>query len=83
MNNIQEEIFRSIENIANKSSSSPQMDMPTVILGEEGGKKYRVKINGVDRTVTDGIGLDLKIGDMVWCHAMNGDAGQIYVMCRR
>lgn len=81
--NIQEEIFRSIENIANKNSSSIPSDIPTVILGIEGVNKFRVKINGSDRIVKDGIGLNLKVGDMIWCHAMNGNVGDLYVMCKR
>lgn len=81
--NIQEEIFRSIENIAKTNNSSAPTDMPTVILKVEGNKKYTVKINGVTRTAKDGIGLNLKVGDAVWCHAMNGDVGQLYIICRR
>ena len=80
--NIQEEIFRSIENLSGGHYSAP-MDIPTVILGVEKGNVYKVKINGKERTVKDGIGLDLKIGESVWVHAMNGDIGQLYIMCRR
>ena len=79
--NIQEEIFKSIESIA-RPSSPTQVDFPTVILGIEKGK-YKVKINGAERTAKDGIGLELNIGDAVWCHAMNGNIGQLYIMCRR
>lgn len=81
--NIQEEIFRSIESIAKKQSSSTSADYPTVILGVEGKNKYKVKINGVERIAKDGIGLGLSVGTAVWVHAMNGDIGKLYVLCRR
>lgn len=81
--NIQEEIFRSIENIVKKQYSSTSADYPTVILGVEGNNKYKVKINGVDRIVKDGIGLNLGVGAQVWVHAMNGDIGKLYVLSRR
>lgn len=79
---IQEEIFRSIENISKKQPSS-SIDYPTVILGVEGNNRYRVKINGVERIVTDGIGLSPSVGTSVWVHAMNGDIGKLYVLSRR
>ena len=69
--------------MANKNSSSAPSDIPTVIIGVEGENRFRVKINGADRIVKDGIGLDLKVGDMIWCHAMNGNIGDLYVMCKR
>lgn len=81
--NIQEEIFRSIESLAKKDSFSAPLDIPTVILGAEGENKFRVKINGADRIVKNGIGLDLKVGDAVWCHAMNGNIGELYIISRR
>lgn len=80
---IQEEIFRSIENLANKNSSSVPMDYPTVILGAVGKNKYKVKINGVERIVKDGIGLNPNVGSAVWVHAMNGDVGEMYIISRR
>lgn len=80
--NIQEEIFRSIESLRDKGNHAP-LDFSTVIIGIEGNQKYKVKIDGVERTVKDGIGLDLKIGSPVWVHAMNGDFRQMYVMCKR
>ena len=83
VNNIQEEIFRSIESIAKTNSSSALSDFPTVILGAEGNGKYRVKINGIERTVKDGIGLELNTGTQVWVHAMNGDFNQLYIICKR
>ena len=79
---IQEEIFKSIESLS-KNSSSTRSDYSTVILGAMGGSKYKVKIDGAERTAKDTIGLDLKVGDAVWCHAMNGNIGQLYIMCRR
>ncbi len=81
--NIQEEIFRSIENLAAKNASFAPMDYPTVIIGVEGKNKYKVKINGVERTVKDGIGLNPKVGNAVWVHAMNGDVGEMYIISRR
>ena len=82
--NIQEEIFKSIESIISKQSSSvPLMDFPTVILGAEGKEKYKVKINGIERTVKDGIGLNPTPGTAVWVHAMNGDFAQLYIIGRR
>lgn len=81
--NIQEEIFRSIENLANKNISSVPMDYPTVIIGTEGKDKYKVKINGVERIVKDGIGLSPKVGNAVWVHAMNGNVGEMYIISRR
>lgn len=81
--NIQEEIFRSIESLAGKGQSSALMDFPTVILGAEGNGKYKVKINGIERVVKDGIGLELNAGTQVWVHAMNGDFSQLYVIARR
>lgn len=81
--NIQEEIFKTIENIAGKNSSSGPIDIPTVILGVDRGGKYKVKINGVDRLAKDGIGLNLKVGTAVWVHAMNGDFKNLYIICRR
>lgn len=80
---IQEEIFRSIESLSGKNKSSAPLDIPTIITGIEGGNKYKVKINGMDKTAKDGIGLDLKVGSAVWCHAMNGNIGQLYIICRR
>ena len=82
MNNIQEEIFRSIENLSTKNKSV-KTDIPAIITGVEGSNKYRVKIDGVERVVTDGIGLDLKTGSSIWIHAMNGDMGSLYVICKR
>lgn len=81
--NIQEEIFRSIENIAKTNSSSTLSDFPTVILGVEESGRYKVKINGIERIVRDGIGLELNIGTPVWVHAMNGDFNQLYIICKR
>lgn len=81
--NIQEEIFRSIESLAKTNNSSALSDIPTVILGVEGENQYKVKINGIDRVVKDGVGLNLKVGTAVWVHAMNGDMSQLYVMTRR
>ena len=81
--NIQEEIFRSIENLTAKNAATTPTDIPTIITGVVGGNKYRVKIDGTDRVVKDGIGLDLKVGNTVWVHAMNGDIKQLYVICRR
>ena len=81
--NIQEEIFRSIENIANKNPSPKKMDIPTIILGVEGTNKYKVNIDGSDKIVKDGIGLNIKVGDMVWVHAMNGNLGELYIISRR
>ena len=84
MINIQEEIFRSIENLSKVGSSTTPCDTPTVILGVEGDNKYRVKINGIDRIAKDGIGIsNLKVGTSVWVHAMNGDVNYLYIMCRR
>ncbi len=79
--NIQEEIFRSIENLA-KSNSPIFMDFPTVIF-EVGKDECKVKINGIERTAKNGTGIELKVGDAVWCHAMNGNIGQLYIICRR
>ena len=79
--NIQEEIFRSIENIA-KPNTPTFMDFPTVIEGV-GKDGYKVKVNGVERIAKNGIGLSLRKGDPVWCHAMNGNIGQLYIICRR
>lgn len=79
--NIQEEIFRSIENLA-RPNSPIIMDFPTVISGV-GKDGFIVKINGIERTAKNGIGLNLKKGDSVWCHAMNGNIGQLYIICRR
>lgn len=81
--NIQEEIFRTIENIAGKNSSSAPIDIPTVILGVNKNGKYMVKINGVERLAKDGIGLNLKVGTNVWVHAMNGDFKNLYIISRR
>lgn len=79
--NVQEEIFRTIENLTKSGSSAP-LDYPTVIYGVE-KDRYKVKINGIERSAKDGIGLDLKVGEAVWCHAMNGNISQLYIMCRR
>lgn len=79
--NIQEEIFKSIENLARTSNTS-KTDFPTVILSVE-KNKCKVKIDGAMRTAINGIGLELKVGDSVWCHAMNGNIGQLYVISRR
>lgn len=79
--NIQEEIFRSIENLA-KPNSPIFMDFPTVIF-EVGKDAYKVKINGIERMAKNGTGLEFKVGDAVWCHAMNGNIGQLYIICRR
>lgn len=81
--NIQEEIFKSIENLTKKYQPSGPIDIPTVILGVEKNGKYKVKINGVDRFAKDGIGLKLKVNDAVWVHAMNGDIKNLYVISRR
>ena len=81
--NIQEEIFRSIESLAGQGSSSALMDFPTVILGAEGNGKYKVKINGIERVVKDGIGLNPNTGAQVWVHAMNGDFSQLYIISKR
>lgn len=81
--NIQEEIFRSIESLTRNSSSAPLMDFPTIILGVEEPGKYKVKINGIERIVKDGIGLNPTVGTGVWVHAMNGDFGQLYILGRR
>lgn len=81
--NIQEEIFKSIENLTKKNSSSTLMDFPTVIIGTVGDDKYKVKINGIERTVKNGIGLELQLGNAVWVHAMNGDFKELYIISRR
>ena len=82
MNKIQEEIFRSIENITSKNSTPIVYDIPAVILGVDRGK-YKVNIDGAERTVKDGIGLNLTVGTPVWLHAMNGDMSQLYVISKR
>lgn len=81
--NIQEEIFRSIENLASKNKAPIYSDIPTVIVGLDKGNKYKVKIDGVERIAKDGIGLGLKTGIPVWCHAMNGDINELYIICKR
>ena len=83
MNDIQEEIFRSIENLGRKESYSIKTDYPTIILGIEGNGKYKVKIDGVERIVKDGINLNPTVGTNVWVHAMNGNIGQLYIMSKR
>lgn len=81
--NIQEEIFRTIENLTKQNSSSALYDIPTIILRAEGNNKFKVKINGAERTVKDGIGLNLQPGSAVWVHAMNGNLSELYVISKR
>lgn len=79
---IKNEIIKTIELLIDKKIQSSPTDIPTVILGVE-KDKYRVKINGADYRVSDGILLHPTVGTKVWIHCPNGNISQAYIAAKR
>ena len=79
---IQNEIIQAIDILIQKRLPTTRMDIPTVVLGVE-GDKYKVKIDGIDYNVKDGIGLSPTVGTKVWVHLPNGKIDLAYIAARR
>ena len=79
---IKNEIIKTIEILIDKRIPKGFQDIPTVILGQQ-GNKYKVKIDGVEHWVKDGVQLHPAIGKSVWIHLPNGKLTDAYIAALR
>lgn len=82
--NIQEEIFKSIENIVRKimETSHIPLVVPSAIVDAR-TDKYAVTINGNNYLVKNGTGVELERGNLVWVTVPDGDYTKAFICAKR
>lgn len=86
--NIQEELLKTIEIIAQNAVSKVASDIPSTIIrqvSEENNSRYIVLIDGGERIARNGLGVPLKVGTPVWLHNPHPDKNlnDIYISAIR
>ena len=81
---IQEEIYKTIENIFHRFVSKLNLSYQVagVVLGSSRGK-YIVSINGEKRLLKDGVGINPQPNTAVWVCIPNNDINQAYICARK
>ena len=78
---IQEEIIKTVETIVQKYIGRLNMSRDVVsVVTAISGDKCKVKIDGTDYWVKDGIGLNLTVGTQVWIRIVGNEK---YIASRR
>lgn len=59
-------------------------DVATIVEGIDSTRnRYKVKINGNEKYVKDGVGISPTVGQSVWVHLPNGSLKDAYISARR
>lgn len=82
---IKQEIIESINIIVNsRIQSLVNNDVATIVEeADPTHNKYKVRINGIEKWVKDGVGISPSVGQSVWVHMPNGSLKDSYISARR
>lgn len=82
---IKQEIIESINIIVNRSIQKlVNNDIATIVEEIDSTRgRYKVRINGVEKYVKDGVGISPIVGQSVWVHLPNGVLKDAYISARR
>lgn len=82
---IKQEIINAINIIVDRRIQSlSNNDVLAMIMEVDSTRdRYKVKINGIDKWVKDGVGISPTVGQSVWIRIPNGQIKDAYIQARR
>ena len=82
---IKQEIIESINIIVNsRIQNLVNNDISTIVEEIDSVRnRYKVRINGVEKWVKDGVNLSPTVGQSVWVHLPNGSLKDAFILAKR